>query len=329
MQWCAASGYPRGVMWRGLRAFGVAAVAVALAGVGVLFGQVQQARREIPRAQAPPPRAGGRYGVRRAGPPLTMVVLGDSTAAGYGVAKRRETPGALLATGVSRRLGRPVDLHCLAVVGATSPMLPPQLEAALELRPALAVIMIGGNDVTHRVNPYRAVAHLVHTVRRLRAAGAEVVVGTCPDLGAVQPIRPPLRWLARRWSRQLAAAQTIAVVHAGGWTVSLGDLLGPRFAAEPYRMFGVDRFHPSADGYAAAVAALLPATLAALGALDPRALPGKQEVRSLPRAAAEAARRPGTEVHAASRIARPWAGRVRWASLRRVIRPSVSLLESA
>ena len=33
-----------------------------------------------------------------------------------------------------------------------------------------------------------------------------------------------------------------AVVEAGGWTVSLGDLLGPRFAAEPHRMFGWDRF---------------------------------------------------------------------------------------
>ena len=70
-------------------------------------------------------------------------------------------------------------------------------------------------------------------VRQLRAAGAQVVVGTCPDLGTVQPIRPPLRWLARRWSRQLAAAQTVAVVEEGAWTVSLADLLGPRFAAEP------------------------------------------------------------------------------------------------
>ena len=30
-------------------------------------------------------------------------------------------------------------------------------------------------------------------VRRLREAGAEVVVGTCPDLGAVQPVPQPLR----------------------------------------------------------------------------------------------------------------------------------------
>jgi lysophospholipase L1-like esterase len=91
-----------------------------------------------------------------------------------------------------------------------------------------------------------------------------VVVGTCPDLGTLQPFRPPLRQLARQWSRQLAAAQTRAVTAAGGWTVPLGGLLGARFAAEPHRMFGKDRFHPSAYGYAAATAALLPPALAAL-----------------------------------------------------------------
>ena len=92
-----------------------------------------------------------------------------------------------------------------------------------------------------------------------------MVVATCPDLGTIQPIQPPLRWLARRWSRQLAAAQTVAVVEAGGRTVSLGDLLGPRFAAAPDRMFGDDRFHPSVEGYRAAAEVVLPSALAALG----------------------------------------------------------------
>ncbi len=180
-----------------------------------------------------------------------MVVLGDSSAAGYGVHRRRETPGALLATGLSRRLRRPVRLHRFAVVGAISAGLKFQVEAALECDPDVAVILIGGNDVTNRTPPALAVRYLVEGVRALRAGGAEVVVGTCPDLAAIRPIQPPLRWLARRWSRQLAAAQTVAVVSAGGWTVSLGDLLGPRFTAEPGRMFGWDRFHPSAEGYAA------------------------------------------------------------------------------
>ena len=72
----------------------------------------------------------------------------------------------------------------------------------------------------------------------------------------------------------MAAAQTIAVVQAGGRSVSLGDLLGPEFAAAPGQMFGADRFHPSAFGYAVVAQALLPSLAAALGyderPLDPR-----------------------------------------------------------
>ena len=102
------------------------------------------------------------------------------------------------------------------------------------------------------------------------------------------------------------------MVEAGGWTVSLGDLLGPRFAAEPTRMFAWDRFHPSAEGYAMAAAALLPTVLSALGARRNagRRRPRGDGVRSLPEAAQEAARHAGTEVSGAQvRRPRPRPGR--------------------
>ncbi|MBO4162940.1 SGNH/GDSL hydrolase family protein [Micromonospora antibiotica] len=302
-----------------LAAIGTGATAAAVAATGgVLLGQARQARRTIPMAQAPPPRCDGVYGAKIPGTPLTMVILGDSSAASYGVLRRRETLGSLLATGLSRRLHRAVRVHRFAVVGALSAGLRPQVEAALECAPDIAVIMVGGNDVTNR-SPYSvAVRHLVDAVRALRAAGCEVVVGTCPDLGAIQPIQPPLRWLARRWSRQLAAAQTVAVVEAGGWTVSLGDLLGPRFSAEPTRMFASDRFHPSAEGYAMAAAALLPTVLSALGGGERRPAPGRSDgVRSLPEAAQEAARHAGTEVSGAQLRGRERGPAGRWAQLRR------------
>jgi lysophospholipase L1-like esterase len=318
---------------------GAVAAAGALA-VGVLAGQALIARRMIPGAEAPPPRSGGDYGLEYAGAPvLNLAVLGDSTAAGYGVTTRADTPGAHLSTWIARATGRPVHLVCPAVVGAVSAWLAPQVETAIEAGAELAIIFIGANDVTTRAGESIAVRHLYEAVRTLRRAGAEVVVATCPDLGTILPIPQPLRWFARRWSRQLAAAQTVAVVEAGGRSVSLGDLLGPEFAAAPERLFGIDNYHPSAEGYRLAAAAVLPAALMALrvagraeavpggpgagplerGGSEPDADPGRafrSSVRSLPAAAATAARHAGSEVSgvAVGGAERGPAGR--WAQLR-------------
>jgi len=232
----------------------------------VFGGQVLIARWTIPGAQAPPPRCGGWYG-REYGDatPLRLGVLGDSTAAGYGVHTRAETPGALLATAIAATAQRPVRLTCPAVVGSVSEWLPAQAETVLDAGVDLAIIFIGANDVATRANETRAVGYLAQAVRALHDAGADVVVATCPDLGTVRPIQPPLRWLARRWCKQLAAAQRIAVERAGGRAVSLGDLLGPTFDANPDTMFGPDRYHPSALGYRAAVDVVLPTAFAVLG----------------------------------------------------------------
>src|SRR4029079_5617649 len=157
---------------------------------------------------------------------------------------------------------RRVHLRSFAVVGAQSSDLAAQVTAALPVDPDVAVILIGANDVTHTVLPAASVRYLSEAVRRLQEADVSVVVGTCPDLGTISPLPPPLRQVAREWSRRLAAAQTIAVVEAGGRTVSLSSILGPEFAAAPALLFGPDRFHPSAAGYESLARLLVPPRLA-------------------------------------------------------------------
>ncbi len=268
---------------------------------GLLRAEAQLARRTIGEPEDPnPPDATGWYGRGRPGPAIKVVVLGDSSAAGYGVHRVEETPGALLASGVAERADRRVHLRAFAKVGARSSDLADQVDRAVPTGPDVAVVLIGVNDVTHQVRPAESVRHLTEGVRRLREAGAEVVVGTCPDLGTIEPVPPPLRQIARAWSRRLAAAQTIAVVEAGGRTVSLGTILGPEFAADPAVLFGPDRFHPSADGYRSLAEVLLPSTLAALGVVgedeaQPAAYRG-EGVMPVATAAVEAVRTPGTEL---------------------------------
>ena len=161
--------------------------------------------------------------------------------------------------------------------------------------------------------------YLGDAVHVLRAMGSEVVVGTCPDLGTIRPLAQPLRYVARRLSRSLAAAQTIAVVEAGGRTVSLGDLLGPLFA-ERLELFSDDQFHPSAQGYAHAADAMLPSALDALG-LHTRSRSAStfttRRARPVAKAAVQAAARPGTEVAATDVHGEAEGRRGRWARLRR------------
>lgn len=238
------------------------AIVASAATLSVLVAQAWETKRRIGPRRTVPPYADGRYG-RGEGTSIRLAVLGDSGAAGLGAQHPDQTMGAVLARGLSELSGRTVVLSNHAVVGAQTKNLPDQITRALWTRPHIAMIMIGANDLTHAVPLTVSARRLRAAVARLREAGTQVVVATCPDLGSVQPFPQPLRTVARRRSRALAQAQRAATVAAGGRAVALGDLLGPEFDARPDVMFAADRFHPSPAGYAAAAQALLPQVLAA------------------------------------------------------------------
>ncbi|MFD6949371.1 G-D-S-L family lipolytic protein [Nocardiopsis sp. TSRI0078] len=289
--------------------------------IALLYLQARLARRAVGSPRWDRPVVDGAYG-DGGGPPIRMLMMGDSTAAGFAVELATETPGVLLATGLAAASERPVRLRCTASPGATSADLAAQVERARALeeggRYDLAVVFIGANDVIRRVRPGDAVARLRETVDRLVGRGTAVVVATCPDLGTVRPLGWPLRSMARRASRQLAAAQTIAVTEVGGRTVSMSDLLSDDFRSDPVSMFGPDRFHPSALGYSQAAFAVLPSACAALGLL-PELDEAERTSGILPvdRAAVVAAETPGTEVsRASSHVSGHTPGmRGRWAAL--------------
>lgn len=297
---------------------GVSVVGASL--FGVLTAEARLARRTIGVLEEPAPDATGWYGKARPGPAIKIALLGDSSAVGYGVEQVEQTPGAHLASGLAEAADRRVYLRSVAVVGAQTKDLTGQLDKVLPMEPHVAVIMVGANDVTHRVRPSESVRLLEHAVRRLREAGVEVIVGTCPDLGTIEPIAPPLRQVARAWSRRLAAGQTIAVVEAGGRTVSLGSVLGPEFSASPALLFGADRFHPSAVGYSSMASVLLPSVLAAAGLLraedlEPEAFRG-EGVMPISYAAVEAVKTPGTEIDGTEVGGSRRGARGRWVLLR-------------
>jgi lysophospholipase L1-like esterase len=156
----------------------------------------------------------------------------------------------------------------VAVSGSQSEHLRTQVaRALLGTRPDVALILIGANDATGLRRPRDAAAHLAAAVRRLRDAGVTVVVGTCPDLGAVRAFAPPLRQFVGYLGRRVARAQAEAVITAGGVPVDLAERAGPVFRADAGTLCH-DGYHPSADGYRVWAHALFPAVAEAAGVIS-------------------------------------------------------------
>jgi lysophospholipase L1-like esterase len=192
---------------------------------------------------------------------LRLAVLGDSIAWGQGASRDEERLAPRLAAGLAEH-GVAVTTRVLAVPGARSADLRRQVERALPWRPDLAVVVIGANDLIRLVPTAAAVESLIDGVRRLRAAGTEVVVAPAPDLSSVPHVPPALRPLVRTASEELRRGQ-IAAVRRLGARVADGDHgTSSAFATDP-RLFSADRFHPSSAGYAVIAEAILPELLAA------------------------------------------------------------------
>jgi lysophospholipase L1-like esterase len=193
--------------------------------------------------------------------PLRLAVLGDSIGYGTGARHREDTLGPRLAAALTGE-GFGVELAVLAVPGAASADLPAQVRRAAPLRPDLAVVVIGANDLARFVPPAAACRFLTDAVRTLQDGGADVVVVPAPDLSAVPWVPVAFRDAVAAASALLQRHQAEAAAGAGARVAHVSQQIGQDFARDP-ALFAADRFHPSSAGYARIAAALTPAVLAA------------------------------------------------------------------
>ncbi|MFY1636050.1 SGNH/GDSL hydrolase family protein [Solwaraspora sp. WMMB335] len=264
---------PKSVAGRIGQAAAAAAVAGTVGSAAVLVTEMLAARHR--RYAKPELGMAVRAAVGPAGAvPLRLVLLGDSVTLGVGVDRAADTVGGQVARLVAehdRGSGTAryrVLLSSVGVAGSCSSDLATQVaRALLGERPDVAVVLIGSNDATQLRRPGESAVHLAAAVRRLRGAGTEVVVGTCPDLGATRAIAPPLRQVTGWLGRRTAQAQARAAQDAGARVVDLAGETGAVFRADP-GAYCYDGFHPSADGYRVWAHALLPAVLGAAAAVS-------------------------------------------------------------
>jgi lysophospholipase L1-like esterase len=171
-------------------------------------------------------------------PVLHLVVLGDSAAAGHGLADAAQALPRQVGARLARRTGRAVEIEAHARSGAdTCEVADEQVERIRQAE--VVVVGVGVNDALAPGRVRRVGQDTTRLLAAIRAQApdADVVLLTCPDLGTAPglpgALTPAVRWRCR----MVAAAQASAAAQAGVPVVSTAGPL-------PEEVFGADGFHP-------------------------------------------------------------------------------------
>jgi lysophospholipase L1-like esterase len=181
------------------------------------------------------------------------VALGDSSTEGVD-----DPDGAGGYRGWSQRLAEKIDAAQggglryanLAVRGLTTAQVREgQLEAALAMKPDLATVFCGTNDVTGmRFDPARIADDLAFMQRSLAERGAVVLSFTLPDLTPLMP-------LARLIAPRIATLNRALVASSRATGAILVDFAAHAVATDR-RLWSEDRIHANAAGHARIAEAL-------------------------------------------------------------------------
>lgn len=214
------------------------------------------------------------------------MALGDSSTEGLedpGTDGRHRGWADRLALHVAQTQGAPLLYANLAIRGRkTRHLVDEQLQPALAMRPDLATVFSGTNDIIRsNFNCEQVIADMRTLHVSLRGIGATVLTITMPDLGEVAPFakraRPKLRAF-NEGVRALCAETGVLLLDVDRFPV----------AGDP-RLWHEDRLHANAEGHAR-IAAGLASVLGLPGFDDGWAnpLPARPHPNVISRAAAEA-----------------------------------------
>lgn len=193
-----------------------------------------------------PPAAGvqqGLAGGEFAGEPLRLLLIGESTVAGVGVAGQGEALAGQLGTALAQRLRRPVAWRACGENGITAAQACQRLLPAALGEPAdLALLVFGVNDST-------ALSSLVTWERALRELNQALAARGCRvAFSGVPPMQhfTVLPWLLRRLLGARAALLDAHLLQLCGELAASHHPLQVRLAADHLAQ---DGYHPSALGY--------------------------------------------------------------------------------
>ncbi len=161
----------------------------------LLVAQALATRSRMPRlAEA----QGDRAGEAGRGPLLRLLILGDSSAVGVGVALQRDALAGHLTRALARQCGARVRWELLARSGVSSAACLQMLQNEYSGVADIAVVVLGVNDVVEQVPSQQAVRARESIANRLRNAHGvgHVVFAPLPPVGRFPGLPQPLRWVA-------------------------------------------------------------------------------------------------------------------------------------
>jgi lysophospholipase L1-like esterase len=204
-----------------------------------------QGRRFASTVTMAPPAAGSPSGSvdGRDGPPVRLVVLGDSMAAGHGVSFHGDGLAAQLAARLADRWGRPVAWRTIGQFGATTRRIRHRLLPTITEPCDVAVLMAGGNDVLSRRPLSQSQDDYAAILDGLTAWADRVVAFGVPPFRCFPSLPWALsRYLSARGARFDAMARRLCHERGVDW-ISASVTLDDDF-------FARDGFHPAPVGYA-------------------------------------------------------------------------------
>ena len=213
----------------------------ALAPVFALQGR--RVRRATPRLPEPP---GPRSGARGVGPPLRLLLVGDSATAGVGAASQDKALSGQLADELAPtfRLSWTLIARTGATTGGTARHLarvPAEECRAFDV----AVLSLGGNDVMGRRPLDRWVKDLgeVAALLRVRFSVRHILLSGLPPMHLFTALPQPLRWYLGAKSRKFDRA-------LAGWATTQPDCEHvPLALADGAGLLATDGLHPGPPLY--------------------------------------------------------------------------------
>lgn len=203
-------------------------------------------RRQIPRLpDAAGPTRGTVVLAGKPAGPISVLVLGESTVSGVGVATHEQSLAGWLARGLADRTGHAVQWEAVGRNGARLADIGRELLPRIEgTAPSLVFLVAGVNDVLRLIRPTAWGAELAALIGYFSASGCKIVVTGTPLFEQFPVLESPLReFLARRGYALDRVGAEVCLAQGAIFVPFGGLVLDDEF-------FAADRFHPSASVYA-------------------------------------------------------------------------------